>query len=264
MTPAARERLQVRTPLLLVSAAAWLLLAVEPSGTAQHAHYSAPMLGATPSSASVDILLAHNSPVSLAVGWALMLAAMMAPLLIAPVRHVRDRSFAQRRARTIALFVAGYAAVWMAAGVMLLALVLAVRLVAPESSVPVALVTIIAVVWQFSPVKQRCLNRCHAHAELAAFGRAADVDALRFGLTHGVWCVGSCWALMLLPLLVSRGHIAAMAGVSLWLFAERLDRPMPPRWRLRGASKAARLAVAQARMRLQSSVSVRTTAHRVA
>jgi predicted metal-binding membrane protein len=201
--------------------------------------------------ASLDLLLAHNSPASLAVGWALMLAAMMTPVLIAPVRHIRDRSFAHRRARAIALFVAGYAAVWMAAGVMLLALAQAVRLVAPESFVPLALVTTIALIWQFSPFKQRCLNRGHAHPELAAFGRAADIDALRFGWTHGVWCVGSCWALMLLPLLVSRGHVAAMAAVTLWLFAERLDRPMPPCWRLRGPGKAARIAVAQARMRLQ-------------
>ena len=133
---------------------------------------------------------------------------------------------------------------------MLLALALAVRLAAPESSVPVALMTTIALIWQFSPIKQRCLNRCHAHAELAAFGPAADIGALRFGLTHGVWCAGSCWALMLLPLLVSRGHVAAMAAVSLWLFSERLDRPMAPRWRLRGPGKAGRIAVAQVRMRL--------------
>jgi hypothetical protein len=57
---------------------------------------------------------------------------------------------------------------------------------------------------------------------------------------------------MLLPLVISRGHIAAMAAVSLWLFAERLERPMPPRWRLRGPGKAARIAMAQTRMRLET------------
>ena len=253
MTAAARERLQVRAPLLFISATAWILLVIEPGGMALPAHCSAAMLGVTPSSTSLDLLLALNPPVSLAVGWVLMLVAMMVPLLIAPVRHVRDRSFAQRRARAIALFAAGYAAIWVPAGVMLLALALAVRLVAPGSSVPVALVTIVALVWQFSPVKQRSLNRCHAQAELAAFGLAADLDAFRFGLKRGVWCVGSCWALMLLPLLFSRGHVAAMAAVTLWLFAERLDRPMPPRWHWRGPGKSARIAVAQARMRLQRS-----------
>jgi predicted metal-binding membrane protein len=238
MTPAARERSQVRLPLLFMSAAAWIGLAAGPGGTSLHAHCTAATVAAIP---------------SLAGGWALMLAAMMAPVLIPPVRHLRDRTFARRHARGIGLFVAGYAAIWMATGALLLALALGVRRAAPGSFVPVVLATAIAMVWQFSPAKQRCLNRCHAHPELAAFGRAADIGALRFGLTHGVWCAGSCWPLMFLPLLISRGHIAAMAAVSLWLFAEQLDRPMPPRWGLRGPGKATRLVIAQARMRFEMS-----------
>jgi predicted metal-binding membrane protein len=237
MTPAARERSQVRTPVLFVSAAAWMLLVAAPGGMATHAHLSSAM-GAS------------NAPASLALGWALMVAAMMAPLIIAPIRHVRDRSFARRRARAIALFVAGYGAVWMAAGVFLLGLSLAFRQTVPVSSVPLA--AVIVFVWQFSPAKQRCLNRGHAHPALPAFGRAADIGALRFGLTHGVWCAGSCWALMLLPLLVSRGHLAAMAAVTLWLLGERIERPLPPRWSLQVPYRAARLVAAQARMRLQN------------
>lgn len=238
MTPAARERWQVRGPALFISAAAWILLAVEPGGTALSDFCSPSMTAAS---------LALNPPASQAAGWALMLAAMMTPVVIAPLRHVRDRSFARRRARAVALFAGGYTAIWMAAGVVLLALALAARVYAPESFGPVALAAGIALIWQFSPVKQGCLNRCHAHPELAAFGPAADIGALRFGWTHGVWCAGSCWALMLLPLLVPRGHIAAMAAMALWIAAERLDRPRPPRWRWRGPGKAARMAVAQAR-----------------
>jgi predicted metal-binding membrane protein len=251
MTPAARERLHVRVPVLCASAVAWILLVAEPGGMALHAHRSAAMQRATPLPASFGPLLAHNPLASLALNWTLMLVAMMAPLLIAPIRHVRDRSFARRRVRAIVLFVAGYGPIWLAAGVVLLTLALASRVIAPESSVPAALVIVIALVWQVSPAKQTCLNRCHAHAELAAFPPAADVDALRFGSTHGIWCVGSCWVLMLLPLLLSRGHLAAMAAMALWLFAERLESPMPPAWRWRGPAKAARLALAQSRMLLQ-------------
>jgi predicted metal-binding membrane protein len=249
MTPAARERMQVRAPVLFISAAAWIVLAIEPGGMGLHAHHAGAML----SPASLNMLLAHNPPALLALGWAVMLAAMMAPLTIAPVRHVRDRSFARRRARAVMLFVASYGAIWMAAGAVLLTLAVAVRLAVPESPAPVVLVAVIAIVWQFSPFKQRCLNRCHGHAELAAFGGAADIDVLRFGLTHGVWCVGSCWALMLAPLLFSRGHVAAMAVVALWLSAERLDAPGQPRWRLRGPGNAARLVMAQSRTWLECS-----------
>lgn len=254
MTPAARERWHVRVPVLCASAAAWTLLLAEPGGMVLHAHHSAAMPRAAPLPASLGLLLAHDPLALLALNWALMLVAMMAPLLIAPIRHVRDRSFARRRLRAIVLFVAGYGLVWLAAGVVLLSLALASRVIAPESSVPAALAIVIALAWQISPAKQTCLNRCHAHAELAAFAPAADVDALRFGATHGIWCVGSCWVLMLLPLLLSRGHLAAMAAMAamtLWLFGERLESPMPPAWRWRGPAKAARLALAQSRMRLQ-------------
>jgi predicted metal-binding membrane protein len=239
MTPAARERAQVRAPLLFVSAAAWIVLVFEPGGTAAHSHHSVAMAGG-------------NAPPALALGWALMLAAMMGPLLIPSIRHVRDRSFARRRARAIALFAAGYLAVWMVAGAALLGLAWAIRQAFPESSVQLMLAAVVALIWQFSPAKQRCLNRGHAHPQLPAFGRAADIGAFRFGLTHGVWCAGSCWALMLLPLMTSRGHLIAMAGVTLWLSGERLERPLPPRWNLQLPRKAARLVAVQARMRLQN------------
>jgi predicted metal-binding membrane protein len=238
---------------VLVSAAAWTLLVIEPSGMVPPAYCSAAMPGMTPSSMAAGLFWGLTQLFSLAVGWGLMLAAMMLPLLIAPVRHIRDSSFARRRVRAIALFATGYAAIWMPVGIVLLALALEVRLTAPGSPVPVVLVIILSLVWQFSPVKQRCLNRCHAHTELAAFGLAADLDALRFGLRHGIWCVGSCWALMLLPLLVLRGHLAAMAVVTLLLLAERLDSPAPARWCWRAPATAVRIAVAQARIRLQRS-----------
>src|SRR5437763_6568622 len=95
MTAAARERLQARVPLLAMSGGAWLLL----------------FLGGAAVCAMPSMRLA---------GSALMFAAMMLPLLGAPVCHVRDRSLARRRPRAIALFVGVYAALWIAAGVLLL------------------------------------------------------------------------------------------------------------------------------------------------
>ena len=250
MTPAARERWRVRAPMLFFSVAAWMLLFLEPSLVPLPVLCPAGMQ-TMPSSASLQMQVISR-PSSFAMDWVLMLAAMMAPLLIAPVRHVRDRSFSRRRARATGQFVAAYVAIWIAVGVILLALVMAARLATSESSFLLA-ITAVALIWQFSPIKQRCLNRCHSHPALAAFGLPADLDALRFGLTHGIWCVGSCWALMLLPLVVSRGHLALMAAITLWFAAERLETPNPPRWRWRYPSKAARIVAAQAQMWLQRS-----------
>jgi predicted metal-binding membrane protein len=196
------------------------------------------------------MLLAMNPPASLAAGWGLMLVAMMAPALILPIVDLRLGSFKRRRARATALFVVGYAAIWMAVGGVLMAGALVVGGFAPKGYLPAAVAILLAIVWQLSPVKQRCLNRCHAHFAPGAFGFGADLDALRFGASHGVWCVGSCWALMLSPMLLPGGHVAAMAIVAVLTFSERLEHPRPPRWRWRGLGKVGRIAIAQARIRL--------------
>lgn len=192
---------------------------------------------------------------SLAVGWALMLAAMMLPTLIAPIRHVLERSFRRRRVRSVTLFMLGYAAIWMVAGVGLLAVKMLLDLLSPPSYLPAIGVGIIAFVWQCSPTKQRCLNRGHNHHELAAFGFAADLDSLRFGIMHGVWCVGSCWALMLVPMMLSQGHLAAMAAVTLVMISERFEQPRPLGWRLRISVKLIQIMIAQTRIRLRNLLS---------
>jgi predicted metal-binding membrane protein len=196
------------------------------------------------------LVLALNSPAALALKWALMITAMMPPLIVEPLRHVVDRSFAERRGRATALFVVGYGAAWMVAGMALQSMALIARVAAQKSPLLPGIAVIVALVWQVSPAKQRCLNACHRRPSLTAFGIAADLDAFAFGLTQGVWCVGACWALMLLPLLVGRGHLPTMTIVALFLFAERFERPAPYAWRLRGPCKALRIVAAQIHMRL--------------
>src|SRR5262249_43944093 len=151
------ELARVRNPVLLLSAAAWIWLLADPGGFMMQVHCAAtsPRV-ALP--ASLQTLLAMHPPGSLAAGWGLMLVAMMSPALILPIAPLRLRSFSRRRARSIVLFGAGYGAIWMAAGGVLLAVAVAVGLLAPGPYLPAAGVTVLAIVWQLSPVKQRCLN----------------------------------------------------------------------------------------------------------
>ena len=228
MTPAARERARVQLPLLAIGAAAWVVLAVR-TGTAAH---GAPHLGGW-------------TPLPFTAEAVLMFAAMMVPLGGAPVRHVRDRSLARRRVRAVALFAAGYVLPWFAATAMLLWV--GAWIAAAGLTIAWALAVVAVAAWQCSPQKQRCLNRCHAHPALAAFGARADLDVLRFGVSHAAWCIGSCLPLMLLPMLLTRGELVAMAGVTLWLVGERLEKPTLPRFRWRGPGKILRIAVGQAR-----------------
>jgi predicted metal-binding membrane protein len=228
-----------------------MMLLVNPAGSIMSVAHC-PVMDSGASAVSFQMMLEMNPISSLMAGWALMLVAMMAPTLITPIHHVRERSFKRRRVRSVTLFLVGYAAIWMAAGAVLIAAMLMLNLLLPQSYLPAIAVGIIAFVWQCSPVKQRCLNRNHNHRELAAFGGAADADALRFGVAHGVWCVGSCWALMLFPMLLSQGHFAAMALVTYVMISERLEHSRPLTWRLRFPLKLMRIAIAQSRIRLQN------------
>jgi predicted metal-binding membrane protein len=231
----AKEYVRLRNSALSISLISWTVILV---GQGEPLPSSCGAATGFPN--SVDMLLASNSATSLARGWALMLAAMMAPTLVSPIYHIRMSSFARRRTRSTALFVVGYGVVWMAAGCDLLALELTATWLAPHSYLPAIVVGLVALVWQASPFKQRCLNRCHNHRALAAYGTAADWDVLRMGLEHGFWCTGSCWVAMLFPMFLPKGHFAAMAVVSILMFCERLDPPKTPSWRWRGLGTALR------------------------
>jgi predicted metal-binding membrane protein len=229
---------------------AWGLLARDSGGSMVSAFCSSDTLWALPLSVRLDLALMLVSPAQLASGSALMIAAMMLPLIIAPLQHVRDRSFARQRARATILFAAGYFVVWMIAAVILQLIAVAARWAAPVPLLCFGLAVATAILWQVSPTKQWCLNRCHRRPHLAAFGAAADRDAFDFGLTNAASCAGSCWALMLLTLLIDEGQILGMIAITFFAFAERLESPARLKWRWRGAGRALRIAVAQARMRL--------------
>jgi predicted metal-binding membrane protein len=223
---------------------AWTLLAFGDSAPSLPALCSSELWSAAPLSVSLDLALIFSSPGGLALGWALMVVAMMFPLAIAPLRHVRERSFARRRGRSMLLFVAGFVVVWMAAGVVMQLLALFARWTVPVPLVCLGLAMAAALLWQISPAKQWFLNRCHQRPKLAAFGFAADRDAFLFGVKNGAACAGACWALMLPMLLIGQGQLPAMIAVTLFAFAESLEGPARLAWRWRGGAKALRIIAA--------------------
>ena len=80
-----------------ISLAAWSVLAFGGSMSVVPALCSSGAGPAIPLSVAFDLALTFNSPARLASGWALMLAAMMLPVVAAPLRHVRDRKAAHPR-----------------------------------------------------------------------------------------------------------------------------------------------------------------------
>src|SRR6476619_4277172 len=149
---------RLRNAVLSVSLVAWIVILLEP--------YSSSCCAVNGSVSSWKMLWAANSVVWLVIDWVLMLVAMMAPMLVAPLYHIRICTFARRRIRSMTLFVAGYGTIWMIAGIAIGIVGLAATWFMPQSYLPAMIVGLIALIWQASPFKQRCLNRCHSHRPL--------------------------------------------------------------------------------------------------
>jgi predicted metal-binding membrane protein len=243
------ERFKIGFVIIGISLVAWLLLLVNPGHimTMEHCHVSA----AGPSAASLNMLLQMNPFSSQLLGWGLMVAAMMLPKLIVPVQAIYLRSLRRYRFRCSSLFVLGYLTVWMIAGVFMVGIIIGLNLLMPGSYLPALGALIIAVVWQFSPVKQKFLNLSHDHYALRAFGWAANRDSLEFGVKHGLWCVGSGWALMLFPMLLPQGHNLAMIVVTYVMIAEHLEHPAAKIWRIRFPVKLLKYTLARTQMKLE-------------
>lgn len=244
MTPEARQRRRTRTPVLAVSAVAWAAM-LPMQGHSMGADHAATGMSMAPTLAS------PGSALTFLVAWGVMTTAMMGPLLVPALRHVQVRSLPSRRRRSTVLLVVAWAATWAAGGLVLLEVAASARRAMPDGSAPVVIAVGAALLWQVSPVKQRCLNRHHRHSPVAAFGRTADRQVLLLGGGQAAWCFGSCWALMLLMLLVPTGQLPVMVAVALWIWAERLDAPARPAWRLRPPVTAARIVTRTFRSRRQ-------------
>lgn len=157
--------------------------------------------------------------------WLVMLLAMMPLLLAGPMDYLWQRSLPRKRAIALLVFLLGFVSVWTLAGIALTVLSISLKLLANATGWnSVLLVSLVALFWQATPIKQSALNRCHFPPRISAFGWSMVQDCLRYGLIKGSWCIVACWPLMLLPMLVERGHLLVMLVCMIWLVRER-QRP---------------------------------------
>jgi predicted metal-binding membrane protein len=150
--------------------------------------------------------------------WLVMVAAMMLPLTILPVRHVAFRSFSNRRYRAISQFLLGYLMLWAVVGAAMAPLSYAI----PPSTMGLSLALVVAVGWQLTPTKSRALLRCHRTVPLTPVGWRAPVDCLFYGLRTGADCALSCWALML-PSVIASHSLLIMLGCQTIMLHERYE-----------------------------------------
>jgi predicted metal-binding membrane protein len=82
---------------------------------------------------------------------------------------------------------------------------------------------IVAGAYQFSRLKDRCLTECRSPlAFVMQHWRDGRVGAMRMGVHHGWHCAGCCWALMAMLFPIGMMNIAALAGVTAFVYAEKV------------------------------------------
>lgn len=156
-----------------------------------------------------------------AAAWILMTAAMMLPTTL-PLFNVFDRLTAQRpdHPRLLLLLGLGYMTAWGAFGLLAHALhsvLLAVLAKTPGLAWNAwmfgAATIALAGAFQFSRLKYRCLEKCRTPLSFVMQhwrGHAVARHAFALGMHHGLFCVGCCWALMLLMFAVGTGSLGWM------------------------------------------------------
>jgi predicted metal-binding membrane protein len=157
-------------------------------------------------------------------GWILMIVAMMLPSSVPLV--VTFGALVGRRRQPgllVALLLAGYLLVWGAFGLGawladrgVHAAVDALPWLASHPQVIMATTLAVAGLWQFSPLRDRCLDECRSPLGFVLNrwrGTSERREAVAMGIAHGAFCVGCCWSLMLVMFGVGVSSVSAMLAL---------------------------------------------------
>jgi len=154
-------------------------------------------------------------------GWTVMTVAMMLPTSL-PLITMFGRVVSKRADNVLltSLLVAGYVSIWTLFGAAVHTGDRAVHAAVNElhwledNAYGIGAATLIlAGVYQFTPLKYMCLDKCRSPFSFITehwHGTNERMQAFRLGVHHGVFCVGCCWSLMLLMFAVGVGNIGWM------------------------------------------------------
>ena len=221
----ARSAWRGRGPVVVAIAVAWALAIVaEATGDGAKLHHDALIHGTLPTWAALGLFL---------VAWQAMIAAMMLPSSLPMVRlFARTSADQERPGRVMTAFLSGYAIVWTVFGAVaflgdlgLHRLVDATPWLNEHQTLIAGGVILLAGVFQFSSLKERCLQECrHPGVFLLRRYRRGAEAALRIGVAHGIFCLGCCWALMLLMFAAGVANLWWMALLTAVMVYEKVGR----------------------------------------
>jgi len=240
LPPSALERVLVRdrrlTAIALAAlvALAWSYLLVLSRQMSDDASMSSltSMLG-MPGMGGVASGSAQSFALTVLMWWTMMIGMMVpsaAPMILLFGNVQRRQLAAESPTLRVALFTAGYLAIWgafsvFAAGaqIVLTSLTLLTPIDLTVTSWLGVLLVALAGVYQLTPLKNACLRRCRSPAEfLSSHWRRGNAGAFRMGVEHGGYCVGCCWLLMGLLFVVGIMNLVWVAVIAAFVLIEKL------------------------------------------
>ena len=162
--------------------------------------------------------------------WLTMMVAMMFPT-IAPMVLAHRMVVLKRGEGNLptVVFVAGYLSIWTSVGLVPLVAVLGFQHAGPQVlgerwlEIAAGGALLLAGVYQFTPSKSFCLKQCRTAMSFILthdFG-GGPVGAFKAGASHGLYCLGCCWALMAVLVIVGLMNLAWMAVIAVVFLTEK-------------------------------------------
>lgn len=182
----------------------------------------------------MDMGLTMNMSAALFIGvWIAMMVAMMfptaAPMILSFATVQNNRQKQGHSFVPTWLFTLAYITLWSATGFIAYgvavggdALASNVGWIADNAGRLGGVLLVIAGAYQLSPWKDKCLSQCRTPTSfILSSWREGRAGAVRMGLEHGVFCLGCCWFLFAILFPLGMMNVAAMAIITLVIFAEK-------------------------------------------
>jgi predicted metal-binding membrane protein len=172
--------------------------------------------------------------------WAVMMVAMMVPSAAPMILlHARIDKAKTQRARMLhsLLFASAYLLVWagfsaiaaIAQALLVHAGAVSAMALSVGDRVIVAALLMLAAIYELTATKRLCLDKCQSPLIfILRHWKPGAAGAVRLGLAHGLFCLGCCWALMLLLFVGGVMNLAWVALIGIVVLGEKLA---PPSWR---------------------------------
>jgi len=196
---------------------------------------SMPNMSAMKKMAATPAVWSFNYSVLMFFMWWTMMIAMMlpsaSPMILLYTALIRRTKKTKSIIRQVTSFICGYLLAWAAFSLFAAALQSQLELrdwmspmMMEATNIYLAAGILIAAgVYQLTPLKTVCLEKCRQPASFLANYKNTWVNSpLRIGLVHGFYCVGCCWFLMGLLFFGGIMNLYWIVGLIIFVAIEKL------------------------------------------